>query len=277
MKKVIQTILLALAGLIYAGVFFLSPGNASLRSTALMSVLSLRELSCSVQHDAEMDVNLPLVSGWQPLIMCYNADDTFSSWIDTKGARLTVLYDFPSFGPLSGCSKLFNENSPYYNGFYGAYVISMPDGGSYGFEPEDDLEEKLSSLAQMDFFRLVLDDFGLSHSDCVFEYAPVGGGEKISVGDFDDWVLLRAQIRVNGAAHSPKDFSRSYLQYGVPNYRVSEDFATVDMYSAVIARFFPQRGVTVIFYVMAADEGVFETCLQRIASESNIMLYPALR
>ncbi len=273
MKKVIQTILIALAGLIYAGVCFLSPANAFLRSTALMSALSLQERGCSVQHDAEMDVNLPLVSGWQPLIMCYNADDTFSSWTDTQGARLTVLYNFPSFSPLSGCSRLFKENSPYYNGFYGAYVVSMPDGGSYGFEPEDDLAEKLASLAQMDFFCLVLDDFGLSRSQRVFEYTPLGGAEKISVGDFDDWVLLRAQIRVNGAAHSPENFSRSYLQYGVPGYRVSEEFAPVNMHSAVIARFFPQRGVTVIFYVMAADEGVFETCLKRIASESNIKLY----
>lgn len=64
---------------------------------------------------------------WYPFVMTFNASESFRRFIgeaDGADLDLTILYNFPAFDVLKGCSTLYNPNSPYYNSFYGAYMVS---------------------------------------------------------------------------------------------------------------------------------------------------------
>lgn len=55
--------------------------------------------------------------------MTFTADAAYAAYTGQPDARLTILYNFPAFDLSRGCSRLYDPNSPYYNGFYGAYLV----------------------------------------------------------------------------------------------------------------------------------------------------------
>ena len=271
MKKKRRLIILACVLLLLAA-FAVSPVFHYVRSLAVMSVYSPYCAKNSVMNKESFELSIPSGSGWYPFVMTYEADEAFSSYIGLPDTKLTILYNFPAFSLKKGCSSFFDEASPYYSSFYGAYLVRCADGKPYGFSPDMSApnENAVSNIAKFDFFTLVLSDFGLKTNKQVFDSTPTSEQANVSFLCYDGWSRISYDLTVNGVNHSKKGFVSSYLQYGSPNFPVSSDFAPVEMKSIVYARYFPEWGSSVYFYVMSPSEAVCENCVQTILSKSTL-------
>ena len=194
--------------LVLLAVFVFSPLFPYVRSLAVMSVYSPLCAKNSVMEKENFSLKIPSDDGWYPFVMTYTADEAFSSYVNIPDAKLTILYNFPAFDLKRGCSRLFDETSPYYNSFYGAYLISCGNHEAYGFSTDmhDPSEPALADIAKFDFFNLVLNDFGLTQEDRVFEYSITSENTNVSFAGSDHWTCICSDITVNGANHEKNGF-----------------------------------------------------------------------
>ncbi|MBP8640144.1 MAG: hypothetical protein KBI01_04495 [Oscillospiraceae bacterium] len=264
--------------LIYACVFFalaafaVSPIFPYALSLSVMSVYSPICAKDSLMEEENIKIKIQSGKDWFPLVMTYTADGAFSSYLNIPDSKLTILYNFPAFDLTRGCSRLFDESSPYYNSFYGAYLIQRGDGLPYGFSSEtQELDnDAVSLVAGFDFFSLVLDDFGLTQDKRVFNYSLTSKENDVPFAGSEHWTCICSNITVNGVNHERSDFVNSYLQYGLPKFPVSSDFAPVAMKSIVYAKCFPEKNVSVFFYVMSPSEKVCSECIYNVLSKSTL-------
>lgn len=233
---------------------------------------------------AEKEISLQVPGGgatkekdWYPFVMTFDCGDSFGRFIGEKEVDLTILYNFPAFDVWKGCSLLYDHDSPYYNGFYGAYLVSgkTEEGLPYGFQRDGSLDlESVAQVPQYDFQRLVLADMGISPQQMVFDWTITGVKEDVPYAGSSGWTQVDAQILVNGVLHQRETFHRSYLQYGPPAYDLKEAgaaaFETVAMKGRVYGKYFPQWDTGIFFYVLAADQEVLEDCDQYILSHSRL-------
>ena len=268
-KKRRLIILACVTALIIA--FVLSPIFPYIRSLAVMKVYSPYCAKNSIMEEKNIELNIPSGEGWYPFVMTYEADEAFSDYTGIPGTKLSILYNFPDFSLKKGCSRFYDESSPYYSGFYGAYLVSRKDGKPYGFSKDinDPDESAIADIAKFDFFTLVLGDFGLKAQNHVFEYSLTDYDANESFLGYDGWTRISTDIKVNGANHTKRGFCASYLQYGEPNFPVSSDFAPIEMKSIVYAKYFPECDTAVFFYVLSPSEEVCESCVQTILSKST--------
>lgn len=250
-------------------VILTSPLYPQIKSVAVMSAFSSYNVKSSVQKSQEIELKIPSGAGWYPFVMTFNADTDFAAVTGIPGARLSILYNFPAFDMSRGCSRLFDEASPYYSSFYGAYLVKLPDGSSYGFEPYgESLEDAVVTVAKLDYFRLVLEDFCLPEKDKVFKHRIESVTEDLDFVGSGDWTRLRAEMLVNGASHNARRGVQSYLQYGRPGYESAHEFAPVNMKCEVYAKYFNEYETTVFFYAMSQSGEVLESCVDDILSKS---------
>lgn len=223
---------------------------------------------------------------------------------DYSGLELTILYNFPAFDLLAGCSRLYDTASPYYNGFYGAYLVAgqvnEADGSRhpYGFTAEGKLDTAATAqVPQFDFQKLVLGDMGIDRSQLVFDWALTGTEEGVDFAGGEGWTRADAVLTVNGVAHTKKEFHQSYLQYGPPGFAkgaaglegtgtgaadlegaanlegigtAAEDFAPVDLSGRLYGKYMPEYDTSIFFYVLAKDPDVVETCSEEILRRSRV-------
>ena len=271
-KRKKRRLIILASVLILLTVFAISPVFPYVRSLAVMKVYSPYCAKNSIMKSQDFELSIPSGSSWYPFVMTYEADEAFSSYVGLPGTKLTILYNFPAFSLKNGCSRIFDESSPYYSSFYGAYLVRTGDGKPYGFSPDMSTtdEDAVLDIAKFDFFSLVLGDFGLSADKQVFENTPVTEQANVSFLGYDGWTEISSNLSINGMNHKKKGFVSSYLQYGSPNFPVSSDFASVEMKSLIYARYFPEWGTSVFFYVMSPSEEVCENCVQTILSKSTV-------
>ena len=273
MEKDKKRRLLILASVIVVlAAFVFSPLFPYARSLAVMSIYSPVCAKDSIMEKENFTLEIPSGENWYPFVMTYTADEDFAAFSQIPDSKLTILYNFPAFSLKNGCSRLFDEASPYYSSFYGAYIVSRGDGTPFGFSPEtSELDENaVSRVAGFDFFSLVLDDFGLTADNRVFDYSVNLKDNDVSFAGSDHWKCIFSDITVNGVNHERDGFVNSYLQYGSPNFPVSSDFAPVTMKSIIYAKYFAEWDSSVLFYVMSPSEDVCEECVRTILSESTL-------
>lgn len=275
MIKKLKVFAIVLVCLAIAGVLFvMSPLFPYARSLAVMAVYSHVCEEDSVMEDENIELQIPGGGAtneidWYPFVMTFTANEEFSDFIGTPNEKLTILYNFPAFKMKKGCSRLFDPNSPYYNGFYGAYLVQQEDGSPYGFDAEGNLDsDAVAKVAEFDFFSLVLEDFGLQKEEEVFTCDNVDLEDGYSFAGHDGWTRMSADIMVNGAAHKAQEDVQSYLQYGKPAYAIDAPFAPVEMKTVVYGRYFEEWNTSVFFYVMATDENVCRRCENQILRAS---------
>ncbi|MBQ9766720.1 MAG: hypothetical protein IJW37_01265 [Lachnospiraceae bacterium] len=214
-------------------------------------------------------------SDWYPFVMTFTADGGFRRFTDDSSLSLTILYNFPAFSPTKGCSRLYDADSPYYNSFYGAYLVKDADGRPYGFTENSDGmfypdAAAVADVPKYDFWWLVLSEFGLTGENAVFDWNVTDVSEPLSYAGEEGFYRMDATLTVNGASHAYNGFTRSYLQYGTPNFPVTEPLAPVPMYGRLYGKYLEEKGVSLFFYIVAADEGVLEECDSEILSLSTL-------
>ena len=210
---------------------------------------------------------------WYPLVMTFCPGEGFGQFVGRQGAQATILYNFPAFSPTKGCSELFHADSPYYNSFYGAYVVQCPEDPPFGFVEQTDGSLAVDTAAiakapQYDVQRLVLRDFGLTPAKEVFDWTITDLQEQVSYVGWEGWTRLDAALTVNGAAHNPTGFVRSYLQYGYPAWKTDAPLAPVEMTGRLYLRYFPEWNVSICFYLLARDPAVLASCDRDLVSQS---------
>ena len=308
---------LAAAGILLLLVsFMLSPFSKYILSLSVMSVYSGMHERQSIMHEKGIELAIPGGSAtketdWYPFVMTFNPSEvSFCRFIGETNRKLTILYNFPAFDLRwgKGCSRLYDPTSPYYNAFYGAYLVadaadasetgdtSLTDaadasgtelqknaapGGKtssrarppFGFRADGSLDlAKTGLVPQYDFEQLVLRDFGLRAQDMQFDWTVREVRTVNGFLGYDGWNCVDADLVVNGAFHHADGFRRSYLQYGTPKYDAiaGGDFAPVTMYGRVYARYFAEWESSVFFYVMAPSWEVVDSCDQQILQKSKL-------
>ncbi|MGN1415089.1 MAG: hypothetical protein ACI4WY_12675 [Anaerovoracaceae bacterium] len=314
-KKHFRRIAGILAAILVAGIaFFWSPFSNYPVSLAVMKVYSGMHEKESIM--AEKGITLEIPGGgitkekdWYPFVMTFNDSAGFRRFLaeqpapagraDYSELELTILYNFPAFDLFAGCSRLYDTTSPYYNGFYGAYLVSgdvvEADGSRhpYGFTPEGSLDTAATAqVPQFDFQKLVLGDMGIDRSQLVFDWTLTGTEEGVDFAGSDGWTRADAVLMVNGVSHTKKEFHQSYLQYGPPGFKkdaddleaagtgaaghegvvgsVGGDFAPVYLSGRLYGKYLPEYDTSLFFYVLAKDPDVVETCSKEILERSRV-------
>lgn len=269
MKK--KLISLAIVILVIA-LFAVSPLYPYVKSLAAMKVYSYINEKESLMDEKGIQIQIPGGNAtkdkdWYPFVMTYNADAQFQSFTGDRDARLTIMYNFPAFDMRKGCSLIYDETSPYYNGFYGAYAAD----GKFGFDENGNFNtDEASIVPKFDMQKLVLEDMGMPRSQSVFEWSLDEVKENINYAGYDGWTRVDAEMVVNGVLHRAEEDYRNYIQYGRPKYEAEENFAPVSMKGRIYARYFEEQDVSIYFYIMARNEEVLESCDRDILSESVI-------
>ncbi|MFR7991303.1 MAG: hypothetical protein ACLU5F_11985 [Anaerovoracaceae bacterium] len=275
-KIAVGAILLAIV------VFICTPFSRYPLSLLIMNVYSAVNESESLMEEKGIELSVPggdetEADDWYPFVMTFNADRAFSDFAGESGLRLTILYNFPAFDQLKGCSRLYDPHSPYYCGFYGAYLLSGRDGKGlpYGFTENGSLNvEMAAQVPRFDYQNLVLADFGIEADKQVFQWNVTEVKRDLNYAGSNGWTRVDADLTMNGTCHERDGFRRSYLQYGSPGWspddKDTEPFAPVNMKGRVYGKYFKEWDTGIFFYVMAADEMVLENCDRDILSRSSV-------
>lgn len=260
--------------------FCLSPFANVFYSMAVMSIYSEMNENESLLEREDIDLSIPgglttLASDWYPFVMTFTADSGFRWFTGDSSLDLTILYNFPAFDPLTGCSRLYDTESPYYNSFYGAYLVKDRDGAPYGFVKKEDgtLYPDAASVAAVphyDFHELVLSEFGLTSKNAVFDWNITDISEPLSYAGEEGFYRIDATLTVNGSSHIYHGFTQSYLQYGKPNFPAPEPLAPVPMHGRLYGKYLKDKGVSLFFYIVATDQKVLEDCDRKILSKSKL-------
>lgn len=271
-KKKLRILIVTAAAVV---IFLLSPLFPYVRSLAVMSVYSKVCEKESVPAENGFRVDIPSGEGWYPFVMNFSDHDGFSAYTGNENARYTIYYNFPAFSLTNGCSYLYDEDSPYYNSFYGAYFISGYEDVPYGFYEDENGNltadsDAIADAARYDMFHLVLGEFGLKDEDRVFEYEETSIEDGLDFIGYEGCSRIECNMLINGASHNEDGFTQSYLQYGEPKFQCTEPFAPVQMHSITYARYFEEYDVSAFFYVMAPDADVCAKCENTILARSTI-------
>jgi len=260
--------------------FCLSPLANVCYSMAVMGIYSKINKNTSLLESEEIHLSIPgglstFSSDWYPFVMTFEANSGFRRFTGDSSLSLTILYNFPAFSPLKGCSKLYDTASPFYNSFYGAYLIKDADGDAYGFTRTSDNTlfpdaAMVAEVPKYDFFRLVLSEFGLTSRNAVFGWNVTEISEPLTYAGEEGFYRIDATLTVNGASHRYQGFTQSYLQYGTPNYPVTDPLAPVPMYGRLYGKYLEEKQVSLFFYIVAADKEVLDACDKKILSNSSL-------
>ena len=263
---------------IIAILIFISPPVAILRSMAVLSAYNALNSKNSVMEKNGFKIKIPgafstAESDWYPFVSTFNDNAGIRKFTGNEDLSLSIMYNFPSYSPLRGCSKIFDPSSPYCSGFYGAYAV-QDKNGIYGFNPDGSVNsETASQIPQFDMQNLVLGAMGLDRKNMVFDWKITNAEDNITYAGSEGWSRIDSDLKVNSVCHNYENFSISYLQYGIPNYDITRDFTPIQMYGRVYAKYFKEYDSSIFFYIMVPDKNVLESCDRDILSKSKI--YPS--
>ena len=188
MKKKSLIILIS-ALLIFA--IMLSPLGAYGISLGAMSVYSRMEAEDSYMAQKGVRIQIPSGEGWYPFVMTFNADSGFRGFSGGQADRLTIMYNFPEFDLKRGCSRIYDDSSPYYSSFYGAYCVE----GDYGFDESGSLNvEEAGKIPEYDYTHLVLQDLGLPVQKQLFDWQTDEVYGDVKMAGYDGWYAVDAEI-----------------------------------------------------------------------------------
>lgn len=226
----------------------------------------------SVMQQKQFDVDIPggtftKTKDWYPFVNIFDASSRFSNYIK-QDVTLTVLYNFGAFKGAS--SSLYDEASPYFGAFYGAYVVKNNEAPNkpYGFRGSSFVYDEIMKVASYDYQHIVIGDLGCVNP--VFEVLSYDIIDDVSYAGFDGWTLINADIKTNAASHTYDSHKTAYIQYGKPMDNDKPDFFEIALKGRMYARYFPQYDATIVIYVMGTTDNLVDTCDRDFLSHIQI-------
>jgi len=253
------------------------PATRIVSSVGIMSLNNLYHNRSALTQDRNIELDFPVgrVSknqNWFPMMLTFNASEGFSRYLGQE-TDLTIVYNFGAYQFGKSYSSFYDEDSPYFGAFYGAYFVEDSKNSlGYGFLENGETDyESLLNIAKYDYTRLVLSGLGAKLSDVKFEQTMIGESTQSFAG-YDDWIQIDAVVKTNGPVHMPTKYQVSYLQYGYPAKYGARNFPEIDMQSRVWIRRFPEKSVTIVFYAMTPDLEFLKDMSERLIYETNVTL-----
>lgn len=241
----------------------ISPLFAYIKSLVIMSVYSAYEDYHSVMSDHNIDIDMPgglstLKKDWYPFVITFNpSSESFSRRLDRQ-ADVSIMYNFGAFEYLKGASLYYNEESDYFDGFYGAYVVNDHEQ-IFGFNEDGTVNtDDLGIVSSYDMKVLVLRSIGMKNPRFDHEITQVTYNNTLA--GYDDWVKVDSILYTNSPVHQVTENQMAYIQYGKPPkaYYEGIDYEPIEMLGRVYVRYFEEEDVTVSFYIIGTNEIVIE-------------------
>lgn len=233
----------------------------------------------SVQREQGVQINIPTgritrEKDWFPIMNVFHDEKGFSNKIK-RDVELTILYNYGDFDSLFGTSLYYDSDSPYYGGYYGAYILkdNSNHNSFYGFDEKGNvIPEEFAQIPEYDQKYLALASIGSDWHKRVFKIEAGEILEDVNYAGYENWVRVDSSIYTNGPAHKRKKFQLGYLQYGNPllNKEEEEDFKPANFHGRMYIRAFEKSRVTICLYIMAIDEGVLEDCDEKFLAKTII-------
>jgi len=277
-KRITKVIGIILAVVLVLGFLLLkAPLYYQARSYVVMYAYSAWEKKFSLLEKNDIVLKIPgglstPEKDWFPFVMTFNDDRGFSEFMG-RDLSLTILYNFGSFSWNSSSSAFFDRDSPYFNSFYGGYVVQENEQNKiYGFTEEGELNlEETFAVPQYDFKYLVLQSLGCPASKLKMEILSQEITKDVEYVGYEDWVRIDSLMLVNSPEHKFKGSRRAYIQYGNPLLKDNnEEFRTMVTHGRIYARYFPEYNSTVYLYIMSPNINTLNHCDESILSKSVI-------
>jgi hypothetical protein len=247
------------------------------RSYVVMYAFSKYEEKKSLLETQNISIKIPGGSStkekdWYPFVMVFNDHQGFSRYMNRE-LSLTVLYNFGSFSWNKSSSSYFQEESPYYNSFYGGYLVKDNSGDQiYGFNAEGEPEVKeIIAVPEYDYKHLVLESLGCPKDKLTMEILSYNIEEDVQYAGLSDWSRIDALLLVNSPDHKLREDRRAYIQFGNPLKREDkEDFKLMTTNGRVYLRYFPEFESTIFLYILAPQLLTLEKCDEEILGKTVI-------
>jgi len=264
-----------LLSLILIGILWLqTPSFSLVKSMAVMGVYSVYEANTSMLHEAGVKLVVPggiktEKKDWYPFVMTFNTGDAFSNYIGRQ-VEMTILYNFGYFPMNQGYASFYDQESPYYTSFYGAYSIKTEDGLPFGFRDGEADEKEIGQIPAFDMKYLVLEELGAVSAEFSYKLTRF---EQVNLFNEKDWQVFDADMIISGAMHTCHKDRRTYIQYGRPPIKetLSPDFEPVAMKGRIYGKYYPEKNISIFFYCIAREEKVIEEWEKDIMVHSKII------
>ncbi len=269
MKKKVRHVVIKRLLIIIATVtvFILSPFFYPIRSYVVMSVYSYSHYKDSFLDQENIKVNMPGgLSTWQkdyyPFVMTFDASEAYARRTQ-RDVELMIYYNFGAFRWLKGNSSMFDPNSPYYNSFYGAYVVREDEGlTSFMYHEDGRLNvENIMDITDYDVKHLVLASFGDKSPTLEYVINQDKDESTTRIIDGREFRVIDATLIMDGMWHHYEQNYMSYIQYGKPlekDGKGMDSFEPLTGYGRIYLYEDKKTGIGYILYAIATSEAVIE-------------------
>jgi hypothetical protein len=254
-----------------------APLYYQVRSYAVMYAFSKYEEKNSLLKKEAVEMKIPggtitKEKDWYPFVMVFTDDKGFSTYMG-RDLALTILYNFGAFRWNQSASDYFLEESPYYNSFYGGYLVKEEGQKKYGFSDSGGLDIKeVFAVPEYDYQYLVMESLGCSSSRLVMDILSYNITEDIAYAGYQGWTQIDASLLVNSPKHKFSGERRAYIQYGNPaQLKEQEDFPLSITNGRIYIRFFENIKSTVFLYILSPNNTTLEECDDKILSKTTIV------
>lgn len=253
-----------------------APLYSKARSYLVMYAYSNLEKKSSLLNKLDVKVKIPggqstKEKDWYPFVLVYNDNQGFSNYMGRE-LSLTILYNFGAFDWKHGSSTYYQKDSPYYNSFYGGYIVQEHQTNrQYGFADGEPFIEEIISVPEYDFKYLVMKSLGCPEEKLVMDALSYEITADVEYAGYDDWYKIDGLLLLNTPNHKFKSNRRAYIQFGNPiEPSNTEEFGLITMHSRIYARYFEEIGSTVFLYIMTPGSAELEKCDKEILSKTVI-------
>lgn len=277
-KQISKKLIIVFLVIAAFGILILQPSLfIKARSYLVMSAYSNLVKINSLLNELNVRIDIPggtstKEKDWYPFVLVYNADAGFSKHIG-RDLSLTILYNFGAFDWKNSTSTFYDAKSPYYNSFYGAYIVKEHQPGrKFAFDPEGQpIIDEVVSVPEYDFKYLVMESLGCPPEKLTMEALSYEITEGVSYAGYDGWHRMDGLLLVNNPNHRFRSNRKAYLQFGNPiYYEDREEFGLITMQGRIYARYFEEIESTVFLYIMTPGSTALEECDQKILSKTVI-------
>lgn len=251
--------------IILLALFFISPFFQVVKSYAVMGVYSKIHEKQSFMEEEGISIDIPgglstLQKDYYPFVMTYDTSEEFSERIG-EPIDLVVLYNFGAMKWLSGSSLMYDVDSPYYSGFYGAYVAKFKESDrQYGLTEEGMTDiDAIMDVTDFDLKHLVLSSIGDKNPYVDYQISNLEAPYTREI-DGIPFQVYDANLTMDGMMHIFEKDYMAYIQYGRPpkSKTLTESFRKIDAYGRIYIYYDETQKISYFFYIIAPTKATIE-------------------
>lgn len=272
-KKIIKVMVLV----VFCILFFMSPFYQVVKSYTVMAVYSTYHKINTPIYKEGIRIHIPggyatLKKDYYPFVMTYDTTQEYSDYIG-EPVDLVVLYNFGAMEWFKGSSLMYEKNSPYYSGFYGAYVARYEDEAKqYGMNSDGDINvDEVMKVTNFDLKHLVLNSMGCQQPELTYNIEAQDHA-IFKMIDGKKFRVIDATLTMSGMWHSYKTDYMAYIQYGRPpkGEALEQSFETIQGFGRIYLFFDTEQNTSYFFYIIAPTKETIEETEKNFILKSKI-------